>query len=76
MAPLPAHRYTVRMAINLWDYEAGASFDGDYKAELEVLQERIAGSRLEFFEGGHGFLREDPKALDRVIAFLHGELDE
>jgi polyphosphate kinase 2 (PPK2 family) len=30
------------MAINLWDYEAGASFDGDYDAVLAELQERLA----------------------------------
>jgi AMP-polyphosphate phosphotransferase len=30
------------MAINLWDYEAGTPFDGDYKATLEDLQERVS----------------------------------
>ena len=30
------------MAINLWDYEDGASFEGDYKGTLEDLQERIS----------------------------------
>jgi polyphosphate kinase 2 (PPK2 family) len=30
------------MTINLWDYEAGGSFGGDYKAELGALQERIS----------------------------------
>ncbi|MEA3042165.1 MAG: AMP-polyphosphate phosphotransferase [Sphingomonadales bacterium] len=30
------------MPINLWDYEAGAPFDGDYEQALEELQERIA----------------------------------
>lgn len=30
------------MPINLWDYEAGAKFDGDYDKALETLQERIA----------------------------------
>jgi polyphosphate kinase 2 (PPK2 family) len=30
------------MAINLWDHEAGAPFQGDYKATLESLQERIS----------------------------------
>ena len=30
------------MAINLWDYEAGTPFGGDYKAELESLQERVS----------------------------------
>ena len=30
------------MAINLWDYEAGAPFDGDYDATLARLQERLS----------------------------------
>ena len=30
------------MAINLWDYEAGAPFEGDYRAALDDLQERIS----------------------------------
>jgi len=30
------------MPINLWDYEAGAPYEGDYKEELEALQERLA----------------------------------
>jgi polyphosphate kinase 2 (PPK2 family) len=28
--------------INLWDYEAGASFDGDYDSTLAKLQERLS----------------------------------
>ncbi len=30
------------MPINLWDHEAGIPYDGDYKADLGDLQERIA----------------------------------
>src|SRR5918992_1809600 len=30
------------MAINLWDYEVGAPFKGDYKATLKNLQERVS----------------------------------
>jgi polyphosphate kinase 2 (PPK2 family) len=30
------------MTINLWDYEAGKPFEGDYKAELGSLQERLS----------------------------------
>jgi polyphosphate kinase 2 (PPK2 family) len=30
------------MAIDLQDYEAGARFDGDYKATLDALQERLS----------------------------------
>jgi AMP-polyphosphate phosphotransferase len=30
------------MPINLWDYEAGAPYEGDYKEDLAALQERLA----------------------------------
>ena len=30
------------MPINLWDYEAGAPYEGDYEADLEELQKRLA----------------------------------
>ena len=30
------------MSIDLWDYEAGAPYPGDYKAALDELQERLA----------------------------------
>jgi len=30
------------MTINLWDYEAGAPYEGDYKDDLAALQERLA----------------------------------
>jgi 3-oxoadipate enol-lactonase len=54
----------------------GGRYDGQAApANMEALQQRIPGSRLEFFEGGHGFLREDSKALQRITAFLTGKLD-
>ena len=43
-------------------------------ANQEALKRQIPGSRMELFEGGHGFLNEDPRAYERVIAFLKGEL--
>jgi 3-oxoadipate enol-lactonase len=56
---------------------AGGRYDGQAApANMETLRERIPGSRLEFFEGGHGFTRDDPNALQRITAFLLGELDE
>ncbi|MXW36178.1 MAG: alpha/beta fold hydrolase [Chloroflexi bacterium] len=36
----------------------------------EMLRERIPGSRLELFEGGHGFMREDPRALEVIADWL------
>jgi 3-oxoadipate enol-lactonase len=35
-----------------------------------ALQKQVAGARLEFFEGGHGFLAEDPRAFEVITAFL------
>ncbi len=56
---------------------AGGKYDRQAPPEnMEVLRDRIPGARLEFFEGGHGFTREDPRALERIAAFLAGELDE
>jgi len=40
------------MAINLWDYEAGKRFDGDYDKALDKLQERL--SRLFVAHHVHG----------------------
>jgi 3-oxoadipate enol-lactonase len=54
---------------------AGGRYDRQAAPEnMETLRDLIPGSRLEFFEGGHGFLREDPRAIERVIAFLKSEL--
>ncbi len=54
----------------------GGRYDGIAPIKNQLaLQQQIPSSRLELFEGGHGFLNEDPRAYERVIAFLHGELD-
>jgi len=37
---------------------------------LENMHNQMSNSRLEFFEGGHGFLSQDPKAYNRIIEFL------
>jgi 3-oxoadipate enol-lactonase len=56
---------------------AGGRYDGQAEpANMAALRDRIPGARLEFFEGGHGFTREDPRALERITAFLLGKLDE
>jgi len=41
----------------------------------EALLGQLPNAQLELFEGGHGFLNEDPRAFERVTAFLKGELD-
>jgi 3-oxoadipate enol-lactonase len=50
---------------------AGGRYDGQAPpANQEALHQLIPGSHLEFFEGGHLFLGQDPEAYRRVIAFL------
>ena len=53
---------------------AGGRYDGQAPPEnQEALAAQIPGARLEWFEGGHGFVRQDAEALARFIEFL---LDE
>jgi 3-oxoadipate enol-lactonase len=40
-------------------------------ANAELLAARIPDAKLELFEGGHGFLRQDPRSLDVVAEFLN-----
>jgi 3-oxoadipate enol-lactonase len=50
---------------------AAGRYDGQAPPEnARVLAERIPGARLEFFEGGHPFLRQDPQAVSVIEAFL------
>jgi 3-oxoadipate enol-lactonase len=54
----------------------GGKYDGIAPiANQEALLRQIPNAMLELFEGGHAFLNEDPRAYERVIAFLRGELD-
>jgi 3-oxoadipate enol-lactonase len=45
-------------------------------ANQEALLRKIPGARMELFEGGHAFPGEDPRAFERIIAFLTGEIDD
>jgi 3-oxoadipate enol-lactonase len=57
-------------------YICGGRYDGiAIPANLEALREQIQGALLEFFEGGHLFLIQDPQAFKRIAAFLRRELD-
>lgn len=50
---------------------AAGRYDGQAPPENQrALLQRIPGARLEQFEGGHGFIREDPAAYPRVAEFL------
>ena len=52
-------------------YICGGKYDGIAPpANLEVLHNRIAGSTMELFEGGHMFLLQDRSAWPKVIDFL------
>ncbi len=58
-------------------YICGGRYDGiATPAGFEALRKQIPGSRLELFEGGHLFFAQDPRAVERLGAFLRGELDE
>lgn len=57
-------------------YICGGRYDGiALPANLEALHKQIPGARLEFFEGGHLFFIQDPRAFKRITSFLRGELD-
>ena len=50
---------------------AGGVHDGIAPVRNQrALRDGIPGARLELFGGGHGFLREDPRAAPAVAAFL------
>ncbi len=52
-------------------YICGGKYDGNSPPEnLRAMHEVIPGSRLEFFEGGHGFLDQDPAAYKKIAEFL------
>jgi 3-oxoadipate enol-lactonase len=62
-------------ALTMPVFLAGGRYDRQAPPEnMQVLRDRIPAARLELFEGGHGFTREDPRAYQRIIAFLRGEL--
>lgn len=49
----------------------GGTFDGIAPpSNLEFLKDRIEGSTLSFYEGGHLFMIQDPQAIRDVMAFL------
>ncbi|MCH7785958.1 MAG: alpha/beta hydrolase [Chloroflexi bacterium] len=57
-------------------FVCGGRYDGIAPiVNQKALAEQLPNARMELFEGGHGFHREDPKAYERIIAFLQGKLD-
>jgi 3-oxoadipate enol-lactonase len=58
-------------------YICGGLYDGIAKPlNLKAIQEQIPRSRLELFEGGHLFYIQDPRAFNRITAFLQGDLND
>ncbi len=57
-------------------YICGGRYDGIARpTNLEAMQKQIPGARLELFEGGHLFYIQDPRAFERIVAFLNGDLN-
>ncbi len=62
--------------LNMPVYICGGRYDGIVTpTHLEAMQGQIHGSRLELFEGGHLFFIQDPRAFERIVAFLKGDLN-
>jgi 3-oxoadipate enol-lactonase len=62
-------------ALRMPVYICGGRYDGIARpANLEAIRKRIPGARLELFDGGHLFFIQDPRAFERIRAFLLGEL--
>jgi 3-oxoadipate enol-lactonase len=69
-----------RAAHNTWDrlgligcetLLAAGRYDGIALPQTQInMSSRIAGAEIEFFEGGHMFLLQDPKAPPAVMDFL------
>ena len=56
-------------------FVCGGRYDGIAPAaNLEAIHKQVPQARIEFFEGGHLFLLQDPRAFERIIAFLNGKL--
>ena len=55
---------------------AAGRYDGIApEANQEAMRARIAGSRLQWFDGGHMFMIQDPAAWPAMVAFLLGDPD-
>jgi 3-oxoadipate enol-lactonase len=51
----------------------GGLFDGIAPAQnSERLASQIPGAELALFDGGHGFLWQDPAAFPHIVGFLEG----
>lgn len=50
----------------------GGRYDGIASvANLQALKQQVPHAQLELFEGGHGFLQQDPAAHQQIVEFLN-----
>jgi 3-oxoadipate enol-lactonase len=55
-------------------YICGGSYDGIAQvSNQQAMQKQILNAQLELFKGGHLFFLQDPRAFERIIAFLQGK---
>ena len=55
----------------------GGLYDGVAPvANLKAIHKQVPHAHLELFDGGHPFFLQDPRAFERIAAFLRGELDD
>ncbi len=60
-------------ALRMPVYVCGGLYDGlAPQANVTALAARIHGATVEFFDGGHLFMLQDPRAYPAIIAFLQG----
>ncbi len=58
--------------INVPVFLLGGKYDGIApKSNMEVIHNKVKDSKLEFYEGGHLFLIQDPKAFKDIIKWLN-----
>jgi 3-oxoadipate enol-lactonase len=54
----------------------GGRYDGIAPvSNQQAMLQQLPNAQLELFEGGHLFFIQDPRAFQRIIAFLRGELE-
>ena len=57
--------------INVPVFLLGGKYDGIApKSNMEVIHNKVKDSKLEFYEGGHLFLIQDPEAFKDIIKWL------
>ncbi len=74
-----SHHDTYDRLVNLHMpvYICGGRYDSIAPpANLEAMKKQIPGAHMELFNGGHLFFIQDPRAFERIAAFLRDKLDD